>query len=559
MMDYKSYITAVEKQLSQMTEEQKTDWIYARARIVEESQREKFLDNLTGRNKIYTELTPREILDWCQQVDEGKIYFETEEYEYYEEGEWESDWALEYHDIFGIIPFLEKAFKTCYQLLLQKEYNSTYQLLDTICRLEFHTDYEEYSLFTYDDGMTLEELAEKELLSINFKKLSLCLLYACYQTNTGSERIEKLYEHLLWKQCSTIVLTEVFAYGPEKIEDEVAFMKKWRNFLIDTTTDRAAELLVDACIYLGGDDYLLKTAEENVKNHPYLYKVCCERKYQGQDYAACIAIAETAVKQIDENQVIRAEISDIAIQSAKEMGNEINVDHFYKESFYSNPNSWHLLRLYKLQDENVVAEALKRVKSIETGPFSGNVGSDEKKETEICDKDQKMLYRFMLGDYCDIIKKCQRNNTYLGWSSDLKGTVIPLLLLYLKKDVAQKTYAERRLIDEVKYRIKFKSAEDESFDEYLSIWRKSCDMSEEEQEKYLQWLRKEIDERTENVVGGGYRKSYYKAAELIVLLGAVLEERGEVHGMENLINHYKKQHSRKRAFRQEIDELAKWC
>lgn len=35
-----------------------------------------------------------------------------------------------------------------------------------------------------------------------------------------------------------------------------------------------------------------------------------------------------------------------------------------------------------------------------------------------------------------------------------------------------------------------------------------------------------------------------------------MEERGEINGMQNLIDHYKKQHSRKRAFRSEIDELA---
>lgn len=410
-MDFKTYITAVETQLSQMTETQKTDWIFAQARTVEENQREEFLDALSGKKKLCTELKPDEIFAWCNQVEEGEIYLKTEEYEYYEEGAWESDWRVEYHDVFGIVPFLKKALNTCYQLLWQKEYHSTFQLLDRICRLEFHTDEEDD--FYYDEGLTVETLADEGLFSIDFKKLSLCLLYACYQISTGQERIEKLYDYLKWKQCSEIVMTDVFAYGPEKIEDETAFMENWRSFLMDTPSDRAAELLVDACIYLGGDDYLLKTAEENVSNHPYLYLAYCEKKYQSQDYVSCIAAAKKAVEQIDANKVIRADISDIAIKSVKKNGSG-NIGYFYWKSFYSNPNSWHLLRLFKLEDKTVIAKALKRVNTLEAAPFLGSRDSLEKKEVALSDKEQKMLYCFLLGDYSDILKKCQKKSYVSG-------------------------------------------------------------------------------------------------------------------------------------------------
>ncbi len=557
-MDFKTYISAIERKLSQMTEIQKTDWIYNQARIVEENQRKDFLDSLSGRKNNYTELMPGNILEWCNQIDSGEIYFETEEYEYYEEGAWESDWRTEYHDVFGIIPFLGEAINTCYQLLWQKEYDSTVQLLNRIFNLTFHTDCENDWSSEFADGLSIDDLASEGLFSGDFRKMSLCLLYACYQTNTGQDRIEKIYEYLKQKQCSAIVLTDVFAYGPEKITDEMDFMIKWRTFLMNAFGDRAAELLVDACIYIGGDDYLLETAEENVNNHPHLYKVCCERKYHCKEYEMCIEIAEEAVKQIDANKVIRADISDIAIKAAKEIEYE-NVAHFYKTAFYSNPNSWHLLRLFKLEDKNVLEEALKMVQTLEPVSFPQNTGSVENRKAAIYDRNQKMFYLFLLGDYKDIMKECQKNDSYLGWSSDIKGTIIPLLLLYLKKDEKQRTCAERNLIEQIKYRIQFESIENELFDEYLSIWRNSGIIPENEDNIYIQWLSREIDERTEHVVGGGHRKSYYKAAELIVVLGAIKEERGEINGMQNLVNYYKKQHSRKRAFREEIDTLAKKC
>ena len=60
----------------------------------------------------------------------------------------------------------------------------------------------------------------------------------------------------------------------------------------------------------------------------------------------------------------------------------------------------------------------------------------------------------------------------------------------------------------------------------------------------------------EGVAPGGHRKSYHKAAELIVMLGEIREENGEINGMYELVEHYKRMHSRKYAFRNEIDELA---
>lgn len=69
------------------------------------------------------------------------------------------------------------------------------------------------------------------------------------------------------------------------------------------------------------------------------------------------------------------------------------------------------------------------------------------------------------------------------------------------------------------------------------------------------WLEKEVDKRAEAVVGGGHRKSYYKAAILIVALGETLESNGKFHGRMALIEYYKKMYSQKSAFRAEFEML----
>ena len=105
------------------------------------------------------------------------------------------------------------------------------------------------------------------------------------------------------------------------------------------------------------------------------------------------------------------------------------------------------------------------------------------------------------------------------------------------------------------YEFGFKQKSSRTFGEYFAIWRKHFQIAEKHREKYMKWLSGEVDKRVEGVVGGGHRKSYYKAAELIVMLGALREEKGEMTGIYELVEHYKRMHSRKYAFRNEIDEL----
>lgn len=555
-MDFKSYMTAVEKQLHQMTDAQKYDWIYVQARTADEDKREKFLDSLTNRKQKATELSEQEILQWCKGVENGSIHLEVESYEYYEEGAWESDWGTEYHDPFQAMPYLEKAIRSCWQLVMLQEYKVAYPLLHRLCMLKFQVEYVGDDWFGYDDdedGMEIERLSEEKLISVNLKKLALCLLYSCYQTQTGATRNKKLYEYFMWKMSKELAFTDVLAFGPEELLHTDEFMKEWCQYLIKQDGDRAAELLKDAGLYLGGEEYLLSLAGEQVKKHPSLYLECCKRKYQSGDYASCIDIARVAIERIETDRKIRADISDVAVQACEKADDKTNRKLFCQSAFASEPNGWHLLRLYEFEDTQVIQDALDRLQNVKTGRVLGNSGFEELRETMIADKEQKEIYRFMLGDYGSVVRSCMKDNSSLGWSYSLKGAIVPLLMLAMKEDECVKTHAEQELIRKMEYKIRFEQKDDKTFDDYFSLWRENFRISNPDRDGYMDWLSKEVAERTEGIVGGGHRKSYHKAAELIVMLGTLREECGEVDGMQKLADYYKKLHSRKYAFRNEVD------
>ena len=43
-----------------------------------------------------------QIRTWMEQIDEGELYLNTEEYEDYSGGYWGSDWVTEYYDNQGV-------------------------------------------------------------------------------------------------------------------------------------------------------------------------------------------------------------------------------------------------------------------------------------------------------------------------------------------------------------------------------------------------------------------------------------------------------------------------
>lgn len=74
------------------------------------------------------------------------------------------------------------------------------------------------------------------------------------------------------------------------------------------------------------------------------------------------------------------------------------------------------------------------------------------------------------------------------------------------------------------------------------------------EETYQELLEKEIISRMDAVVGGGYRTSYVKAAELVVTLDEIMEEKGICPGGVTR-ERIRSLHSRKSAFKQELDAL----
>lgn len=552
-MNYKEFLKVVDEKLSTMSETKKNQWIHNLARTIKENERIAFLNSLQEK-QVYCPVTSvkKEVEDWCRKIEEQEIYFECSGYEEYGESYWDSDYLYEYSDVFGIGKELSRAFQVAEDLLFQQEYQQASELYDWLCSMPFPT-------LDNDTGewneLELEELVEEKLVSLNLKQIALNLMYAKYQTAEGEERAVALYRYFSWGMCKGIKVEEIFIVGPEELKGIDVFIEEWISFLKNTDGDMAGDLLSDACIYQGGTGRLCEIAKEVSAKHPVLYEYACQQLLNEKKEIECEKLGLESIGILPEKLIIRGKIADLTAKAAKQLGHADIIKECYEAAFRAESTLNHYLRLFELPDyKDIVDRAAKYANALPENPvWEGN--HNKQLLVNYLSKDHKKVIRFFNGEFDCIFEYCKKDKTQLGWSSQFKGIAVPLFILLLNKN-EKLTKAGQRLIDGIEYRLGFNKKDDiKSFTDRFFSWKEKVVLTNEQYEKYAQWLEKEVDKRTEAVVGGGHRKSYYKAAVLIAALGEALESNGKPHGRMALIEHYKKMYSRKRAFKAEFEML----
>jgi hypothetical protein len=552
-MNYNEFMKVVEEKLFIMSEEEKTKWIYNKARIAKEHERSGLLNSL-GEEPDYDPIIyeKNKIENWCEKIEEGDIYFECSGYEEYGENYWDGDYAYDYYDPFDIVEDLYDAFQMAEDLLYQKRYQESQNLNNLLLNLTFIVSDRD----TVDwNELDFEEVVDEIWTNFNYERVVLNLMYATYQITKGKDRFQSLYSYLIWNKSKNIKIEDIFRIGPEELKDIDSFMEEWISFLIDTDGDRAAELLLEACLYKG-IDYLCEIARTKYLRHPILFKYACEDLLSQNKDVECEKLGLEAVDLLSENLIIRGEIADLTAIAA------INLKHYdiaekcYEASFYSKSSLNNYLRLFQISNyENITKKAAKHVEKLSEDDTGGFNNINKQININTLSRNHKDIIRFFNGEFDYIYDIYIKEKYSLGWTTRFKGIVIPLFILLLNKD-KKSTKAIEKLVEGIIYRLEFVGEDVDFLDLFLN-WREKQVLTEEQYEKYISWLKDETDKRTEGVVGGCYRNSYYKAAVLIASLGETLESNGMTNGRAIIIEHYRKAHSRKRAFKAEFELLNK--
>lgn len=529
MMEYKDYMNQIQQRLNTMSEEEKNQWIYQHARVLDKSLREKMLESLNFEYSQSINFHKKDFQQFIKDVSDRELTISATEEEDYYYG-YDSEYITYYTKECDLLNQLNDYIQDAFLYINNCQYQQGFNILQKLQNLEYEAVYDYGDMYE----LSFAELFENDLIDISIEKYSLYYLYAAFQLYRD---IPEMY--LYFNQSKVkYVLSDLMAFGPEEITLSDDEYNRWISFLENTPGDYAAKLLKDICFLYGDINQLTKMTFKIGAKHPSLYLDVIDYDLSLHQLEHAKTIASQAFKQLDEGLTICSKIAEKLIPYFPD---DIEL---YKISFLSNPQIDHCLQLYTLDCD---------ISSIKTEFHYKNYAVRSEFATLEQDKaslssNQKEILLFFLGDYEDILVKAEKDQNNLGWSSNLKEIFIPLLLMYLKPEKMH-FVADDAIMDDLRRSLKVSG---EEFYQLFHIWKEKYMMTDEFKKKCIQWLKDEIEQRTEVIVGGTHRHSYDQVAKEIVVLSEILYLNKNITSMETFVKDYIKRYSRKHAFKAEM-------
>jgi len=211
------FIKQVEEQLSRMSVAEKEEWILSRARLLSEREQQDFLMSLSGEKKIMYMPSQREIEEFCGRVESGEIYLEYEKhyYEFDDDGRYMDDWKVWHNDPSGAMPFLNRTFKGCHDLLILNEYQTAADILDRVCGLAFKVvEAEDSEDFEEDSPFTVVDADEESMLSVNIRAVGIDWVTSVVRLTDKWESLElantlvRIFKHPVCRKINPSILIE---------------------------------------------------------------------------------------------------------------------------------------------------------------------------------------------------------------------------------------------------------------------------------------------------------------------------------------------------------------
>ena len=460
------------------------------------------------KNKI------KEYKEKFKQIDDFELYFHATGYEDYGEyySPWGGDWVWEYSDEDNLSDLIYDTTMLAVDLTNKREYKYAKELFDMV----LYTNYQ----FLDDDGgdnyeISLAELKENNLININVDIVCLYAIYVTYQYSSETDRANNIYEYFKNASFRKISIEDSFRLGSEVMKNLDIFWDNWINLLLTKSGNVEYRLLKEAFGYNNYDDYQ-KYIDELAYNHPKIYLDIFNHLEENNKINEIIEIGNKALSLLDKNLIIR---NDISLYLAKY--DDKNKENYIIESFKSNTNIPNLLRIinngYYDKDKNEVNNHINNIIKDEKVSYS----TTELQKNTITKKEYNYL-KFFIGEFEWFLDECMRVKSPLGWSGSFIQNGVYLWLLYFNNYINSKAY--NSILKTIFNEFKFENNTlflDNDYSLIFQQWKKQFEINNKE--KYINWLTKIVDKRVDAIVSNGHRKSYFKAAILVVGLGEVLE------------------------------------
>lgn len=570
-MNYPVFMKKVEEYAEQGDADELRVFIHNLAREIKQSDRDAFLTLLSDCCNIVPEtkkksntihsVTLEERVDALmarlQEIIEGEAELESEYNEEWDDWNDSEDDEFVFSDPDGLLTDIDSAFMLLHDCLDHEIYKKGAALAEKLSevRVQVSGDYCDYG----EDGLSLYDLDCQDLLKSDYVSGIKEAVYLAFVGNEENQRASVMLQMLKRFQNTDISLEDILQTGTKEIDLD-SFLPAWITEVAKEQSAYAERLLLEAQMMLMDDKKELQVASQYASTHPMLYVNYLKTRTDSNPEE----MKAIGMKALDEVPLKRRERSDIALLTAKfalESTDTKCAAICWMEAFRTIPSVVSYLRIRLLSDQ------------------WENISSTTRREYEAYYKQLPEWNRTALAGlyffderFEDLLSKYMNTDKGIGWSSTFMKEGISLMLLSLKGDQDITGPGLKVMTEKAMYGCHF-SAEafcegtnidpgqnsEALFREVFAWWRETVLITEEEQEKWLKKIEEWISLRVEAIMTANRRNYYGECAAFVAALGEVLESRGKKGAKNALMEEFRMEYNRRRAFHDELRRYGMRC
>lgn len=553
-MNYPTFLKEVDALSARCDADSLRAFVHELARTVQEDQREHFLSSLRGFCGVTEQarLTTSKADCLKNKVDDilaalGKIETGERELESEYNGSW-NDWddeeenEYEFSDSDELLDDIERAFALMHECLDKEEYSKGLELARELSLLRIRVSGD------YDDTLDVNDLLYYDLLHIDLKQ---CIIEAVYLACMASEdRAEKMLAILDGFGDYSVSLDNILRIGSKEIDLE-KLLPEWIEALAMRPAMDTDKLLLEAQDMLQSDERALEYASRYAESHPALYLNLL--KTERPDGATLVTTGLRAMREVPVDCPTRSSIALLTARHAFEAGDDQTGEMCWLEAFRSSPSVANYLRL-RILGKNWDSNR-KVVRRIYDSYYSKRPAWEEDAVAPLLFFDERfeeMQSRFMA------------TQERIGWSSTFMKEGIALFLMLLHQGKIEGPGMKAMLsksiegcsFDRAEYcmGINMEEAKDaEALFEYcFQRWKEGVEISGSVCEKWIERIEHWVALRVSAIMEANRRKYYWECAAYVAALGETLESRGEPNAKESIMQRYRQEYFRRRAFHEEL-------
>lgn len=573
-LSLKKFITELSSRLDKLSFDELTATILHHAETLSPAERQPFLDIFRGVKRRREQKPVSTEADYLlKEIDAFGRRVENYEYtdgwgwdhEVRDERAWgDESWVYEVDSLFEEI---DRLYEGGDYSLARKAYE---KLLGV-----YHGAVEDGQLAGY---------GHDEMLISDLEEITLRYLRCIYLTERPASRPTALFGAISSTYYNiSLTLDGIINVSMEDLPDLDRFGRDWTTYLKKRKGDAlATKLLKEAIGLFQGIEGLEALARDHGREYPGAFVQWLEALREKRLYDDMVRAAKLGLETLPDSLAIRARIADYLYAAVRELKQENLLIPALKEALHSSPSLARLLNLLDIAESQeqritLIDEAMSRFREIRgrkgrLRTTSWTIGRSPDLDENSVPENLEMYCHLLKGNYSQVVSLLGKSEP-LGWSHGRSpnALAVPFFLFAGWNQDIPLTPNMAELWNQAIV-VRTMIQDDWEFDDYheelesgdlgsrfqadLENVLKEQPIAVKDLNRYLQSAEKAARKRIDAIVSNKFRKSYWKAAQLILAIAEMYWSNGELESGQEFIDLFRRKYSRHSAFKSELKGMA---